>query len=235
MGLPQETIADMFIVMVNAANMSQPSRKNFAAAIEAWSMFWRGLDTEWRDRAYLYLHTDRSGSIWNGEELNRHIKLFDAKNVLFPPQYQYIMGMIGTDRLSYLYNSADVLLCTSRGEGFGLPLIEAQACGVPVIAPDFDATAELAAKGTTIGGTLCSLKAGTQEIMVDTRKTAIALFGAWQRWRAMQCNCDTEDIQEIADWAYDNYSIQIVTEQFLQPLVNRIESNISQQEAPQKT
>jgi len=36
-----------------------------------------------------------------------------------------------------LYNAASVLLLCSGGEGFGLPLIEAQSCGIPVITTDY--------------------------------------------------------------------------------------------------
>ena len=39
--------------------------------------------------------------------------------------------------------SADVLLLASRGEGFGIPVIEAQAVGTPVIVTDWTAQPEL--------------------------------------------------------------------------------------------
>ena len=39
-------------------------------------------------------------------------------------------------QLGALYRRADVLLLTSEREGFGLPLVEAMACGTPVIATD---------------------------------------------------------------------------------------------------
>ena len=40
------------------------------------------------------------------------------------------------EELSLLYNQADIFLSTSTCEGFGLPLLEAMACGVPVVATD---------------------------------------------------------------------------------------------------
>ena len=49
-----------------------------------------------------------------------------------------------------LYNSADVLLHCTGGEGFGLPLIEAQACGVPVITTDYAAAPEQVGAGLTV-------------------------------------------------------------------------------------
>ena len=42
-----------------------------------------------------------------------------------------------------LFNSFDVLLNPSKREGFGLPILEAMACGVPVIAHDFASMTEL--------------------------------------------------------------------------------------------
>jgi glycosyltransferase involved in cell wall biosynthesis len=39
--------------------------------------------------------------------------------------------------------SANVLMLASRGEGFGIPVIEAQACGTPVIVTDWTAQPEL--------------------------------------------------------------------------------------------
>ncbi len=52
-----------------------------------------------------------------------------------------------SELLEALYNSALVLLYPSRYEGFGWPIIEAQACGCPVICADREPMSEIAGEG----------------------------------------------------------------------------------------
>ena len=49
-----------------------------------------------------------------------------------------------------LYNTFDVLLMCTGGEGFGLPYIEAQACGVPVLSTDYAGGPEQVGAGLTV-------------------------------------------------------------------------------------
>ena len=49
-----------------------------------------------------------------------------AKKVLF-------LGYVEDDALARLYSGALALIFPSRYEGFGLPILEAMACGCPVI------------------------------------------------------------------------------------------------------
>ena len=46
--------------------------------------------------------------------------------------------------MARIFSSFDVLLNCSAGEGFGVPIIEAAACGVPSIVTDFSAMPEVA-------------------------------------------------------------------------------------------
>ena len=48
-------------------------------------------------------------------------------------QYTHYWGPISLNELNLFYNAADVFLCTSSYEGFGLPPLEAMQCGCPVV------------------------------------------------------------------------------------------------------
>lgn len=43
------------------------------------------------------------------------------------------LGFVPDDEMSYLYSAADLFVYPSLYEGFGLPIIEAQRCGCPVV------------------------------------------------------------------------------------------------------
>ena len=55
-----------------------------------------------------------------------------------------LAGQMSDDELATLYNGATLLVHPSRREGFGLPVLEAMACGLPVIATRGGALPELA-------------------------------------------------------------------------------------------
>jgi len=59
------------------------------------------------------------------------------------PNYMNILNPLTDELLVESYNSFDVLLSASMSEGFGLPTLEAMACGVPSIMPDNSANTEL--------------------------------------------------------------------------------------------
>ncbi len=52
---------------------------------------------------------------------------------------RYISGEFSQHFMVGLMNFCDIYIATSRGEGFGLPLVEAQMCGKMVVTQDFSA------------------------------------------------------------------------------------------------
>jgi glycosyltransferase involved in cell wall biosynthesis len=127
LGLPQ----DRYIVGMVAANVGTPSRKAFAQQMKAF----KGFQAE-HPKSVLYLHTfANGGGETDGENLIQmawRMGLEPGKDVLFPDQYQYLLGYPPA-AMAALYSSFNVLLSVSTGEGFCVPLVEAQACGTPVI------------------------------------------------------------------------------------------------------
>lgn len=123
-------------VMV-AANKDPNDRKAFAVQLRAWAKF--AAD---KPGARLYLHTEPT-PMYGGLDLVRLVHACGiADKVRFPDRYQLFKGL-PPQYLALVYNAADVLLSASMSEGFGVPIIEAQACGTPVIVNDFASMPEL--------------------------------------------------------------------------------------------
>lgn len=72
--------------------------------------------------------------------------------VSFPDTYMYDTGQVSQAQMAAWYRGCDVISLASRGEGFGCPLIESQACGTPVICTDASAMSELCGAGWTVTG-----------------------------------------------------------------------------------
>jgi glycosyltransferase involved in cell wall biosynthesis len=139
---------DRFIVGMNAANKASGilHRKAFGENMMAFAMLCR----KYPD-AILYIHTDASSQHgWNLMALGQMLGI-PVDNMAFPDPLSYRYGMT-QEMLAGIYSSFDVLLATSYGEGFGVPTVEAQACGVPVIVSNFAASPELVGDGWVVSG-----------------------------------------------------------------------------------
>lgn len=69
-----------------------------------------------------------------------------ASRFYWPGKYSSKHGWREADLIG-LYNSADLFISTSMGEGFGLPLAEAAACGLPIIAQKVASIPEVVGPG----------------------------------------------------------------------------------------
>ena len=118
------------------ARLEHPG-KNHVGLIEAFNRFKAATHSDWR----LVL----AGSKWSGVE---HIE----RTIVESPFAKDILctGFVPDAELPSLYRSAAVFVYPSLYEGFGLPPLEAMACGVPVICSTGGALREMAGKAAAL-------------------------------------------------------------------------------------
>ena len=135
MGIPE----DAFLVVTNAANRGRiPVRKAFGEMADAMATFMRE-----RPDVYWMIHTEPQGHSEgvNLPRLMAHLGV-DQQRVRYPHPAHFRNG-IPQEAIAAMFSAADVQLLASMGEGFGIPAVEGQACGTPVIVTDFSAQSEL--------------------------------------------------------------------------------------------
>lgn len=199
-----------FMVLMVAANKGQtPVRKAFPEAFLAFSKF-----AKEKDDAVLFCYTEDKGAM-SGINLRVLAEACGIKphQIQFINQYAYRQGLPQT-ALATIYSRANVLLMPSMGEGFGIPAIEAQMCGVPVIASDFSAQTELIGDGWLIDGQ--PFWNAAMAAWLNTPNVAsivTALHEAYERPR--------ERSQKAMDFAAQ-YDADVVFENYWKPVLERL-------------
>lgn len=112
-------------------------RKNILGLIDSFSK----LITSYKKPLFLVI-AGKKGESYNIYK-ERTEKLNISDKVLFP-------GFISIEHLPYIYNAANLFVYPSFYEGFGLPPIEAMACGIPVITSNTTSLPEVVGKGALL-------------------------------------------------------------------------------------
>ena len=190
-GLPENA----FVVLVVGRNPPPPSseanRKSHKAGIRAFARLRSRISelcsgTEATEpcarfpSAHLHLHSDLNGAV-------------DLRALLAEVGLSLDPGggasssreKLSQEQLRGLYSASDVLLQLSRAEGFGLPVIEAQASGTPVIVNGATAMAENVVLGRVLLPTPRQSPSGGRDdrpgswTPPDSIAAAEALLGMW--------------------------------------------------------
>jgi glycosyltransferase involved in cell wall biosynthesis len=136
LGVPE----DKFLVSMVAANKAngQVHRKAYAENLLAFSILLKD-----KPDAHLYVHADPAPN-QGGFDLGVlcQVNGIPPEAVTFANRQQLRVGY-SQQQLAGIYTASDVLLAPSYGEGFGVPTVEAQACGTRVIASGWAASKDL--------------------------------------------------------------------------------------------
>lgn len=131
-------------------------RKNIIGLIEAFSK----LTKCYKSNINLVIAGKRGSSYETYKNRARELNVSDM--VIFP-------GFISLEHLPYLYNAAELFVYPSFYEGFGLPPVEAMACGVPVIAANTTSLPEIIGESAVLidPNNINEIFSSMQEVLED--------------------------------------------------------------------
>jgi glycosyltransferase involved in cell wall biosynthesis len=218
--IPDKIPENSFVVSMVAMNKGNPSRKAFTQQMAAFKRLY-----DKHPEVVLYMHTIKSE---NGEqhgvnliEYCRFIGLEPGKNVFFPDALTVINGYPDVF-LNAVYNLSDVFLSVTMGEGFGIPIVEAQASGCPVIIGDWTAMSELFASGWKVK------KSEAHEVWtmlgaIQYDPSVDAIYDRLEKAYEMRGN---QEYRERATKGVQKYDVDAVAEKYWKPVLEKINARV---------
>ncbi len=88
------------------------------------------------------------GSFYRNQTYDRFIR--ELQRQPGAPEIEYLVDELTAERLRDLYHACDCLVHPYRGEGFGLPIAEAMACGLPVLVPEEGGASDFCTSETAV-------------------------------------------------------------------------------------
>jgi FkbM family methyltransferase len=213
---------ETFVVGVIATNIEALDRKGWYPTLAAFGKFHAK-----HPDSILYVHAS-AGREDGGFDLIQIADSFNFK--LHVPDMWTLSAGIPTLKMVELYNSFDVMMLLTRGEGFCVPLLEAQSCGVPVITTDFTAPADLVGGGWKVPSTGTRYTPlGSFWAEPDIDAGVRALEQCYQLWKAGELR---EEMAQKARAFAKTFDFDLVYKTHMRPFLKRVEEELAATERP---
>lgn len=140
---------DAFVVLINAGNYDYQNRKSFDTSIFAFEKL-----VEKIPNSFLYIRTFNISNITDTRYKNTK-DFMDLRHIMkyvniSSDQYIIEEKIRIYDEILEIMEMSDVLLQGSKSEGFGVPVLEAQVLGVPVVTNKFGAMGDYTFYGISV-------------------------------------------------------------------------------------
>lgn len=131
-------VDDRFVILMVAANLDKV-RKGYPEQLAAFSRFYSR-----HNDALLVIHTVRHTPQGLNLPQAAARMAIPQEAIRFSDQYLTTTGLVEPEMMRGTFGMADLYSGCSYAEGFGLPVLEALACGIPVVVTNGSAMPEVA-------------------------------------------------------------------------------------------
>ena len=213
-----------------------------------------------KDDVFLYLNFDTKDNFFFKED-SSHDYMFEElmetiseaiglenmyEKIGFATDFHFLTGL-PEEEMADLYSSFDVHALSTGGEGFGVPTIEAMACGVPSIITDYTTSRELIADEVILDKDgneilnrlpidkhrgilvkpkkLYQEKSGVHKAWVDIDAFTEALETYYQSWKNPEKNDILEKHSKNCIEHSERYEFEYVMEKYWKSLIQYVTTN----------
>jgi hypothetical protein len=204
---------DKFVIGMNAANQD-PVRKGFGEQLAAFRLF-----ADRHPEARMLIHARKVSR--TGSNLERMVDVLKLQGLVeFSDQYITVTGLMPQKDLARWYGVLDLFSSCSYGEGFGIPIMEAQACGTPAVVTDGSAMTELAGPGWAAEG---EWYWNSGHSAWWTRPSIVNILAAYEQAFAERGTAEAAARRAEARAFALQYDVDRVMERYWQPILDELE------------
>jgi glycosyltransferase involved in cell wall biosynthesis len=166
--------------------------KNIEGLIEAFAIFKEKYD-QWK--TYLVI---------TGRKYSRYQDYINKAEKLGVMDYLIFTGFIPDKHLKSIYSEAEALLFVSFYEGFGIPILEAMECGIPVITSNISSMPEVAGDAALLvnPGNIQKIAAQMNNVMESDSLKKQLIEKGWKRNKQFSWELSARETLKVYDEIY---------------------------------
>lgn len=214
-GLPQ----DIFLWLMIGANKESPPRKGYQEALEAFKMF----HDKHPEAAMLFHIQQRDPRGFPIKEYAAYLGI--ANRIFFMNDYK-AMFLSTSDTIAEEYQAADALLHPSQTEGFGLCIIESQACGKPVVIQNCQSMPELIIEGKTGFGANTLSKRFTQDLSFVNIADPKSIYECMEKTYELVKKDASQVEKDCREWIVNNFNVDTLVKEKWIPFLTELQEEL---------
>ena len=215
LGLPQ----DGFFFFMVGANKESPPRKGYQESLTAFKAF----SDKHPEARLLVNNQQRSPMGFPIREYANYLGVLEK--TFFVNDYQSVWASSSND-IAVQYNACDALLHPSQTEGFGLCIIESQACGRPAIIQNCQSMPELIIEGKTGFGAGTLYKRFTQDLSFVNTADPNSVYECMEKTYALLKQDSKQVEKDCRDWIVKNFNIDTLVKEKWLPLLENLQEEL---------